>query len=109
MNAITISPEAWIKIHEKLILTESKTVRIGIKTTGCNGYSYTFTTTNDQPTEDDDYLQEYDHFVSVDQEAVPLIQGSELRWDGDDVFSKHFAFVNPNAKDECGCGESFSV
>lgn len=109
MDIITISPEAWIKVHEKLILTESIAVRIGIKTTGCNGYSYTFTTVKEKPTEDNNYIEENNHFVIIDDNAVPLIKGSELRWDGKDDFSKHFTFVNPNAVSECGCGESFSI
>lgn len=109
MSIITINSEAWSKIHEKLILANSKTVRIGIKTTGCSGYSYTFNTSKNQPTENDIYLQDQNHFVIIEQKAISLIQGSELTWDGDDDLSKHFVFANPNASSFCGCGESFSI
>ena len=107
MNTITVSQEAWAKIHEKLEASASKTVIIGINETGCNGYSYTFTTSKELPLQN--YIQEQDHFVTVDQAALPFIQGSTLEWSGDDIFSKHFIFTNPNSTGECGCGESFSI
>lgn len=109
MSIITISPEAWTKVHEKLIFAESKSVRIGVKTTGCNGYSYTFNISNEGPQDSEFYLQEDDHYVIIESGTEQYFQGSELRWDGDDLFSKHFTFKNPNTLSECGCGESFSI
>ena len=109
MNILIVSPEAWAKVHEKLILTESKSVRIGVKTTGCNGYSYTFNVSSDEPQSSEFYLQEGDHYVIVEPDAEKYFQGVELTWEGADPLSKHFAFRNPIATGECGCGESFSI
>lgn len=106
MNIITISPEAWTKVHEKLVLTDSKSVRIGVKTVGCNGHSYTFNVSKESPQDTESYLQENNHYVIIEPGTEKYFKGSELKWDGDDVFSKHFVFANPNALSECGCGES---
>ena len=106
MNILTVSPEAWAKVHEKLILTESISVRIGVKTVGCNGYSYTFNVSKDKPQNSEFYLQEDEHYVIIEPDTEKYFQGAELRWEGADRFSKHFTFKNPNALSECGCGES---
>ena len=31
-----------------------------------------------------------------------------MKWDDSSSFQKNFIFENPNAKNTCGCGESFT-
>lgn len=46
--------------------------------------------------------------VLIDSKALFSIIGSEMDW-REDALSARFAFKNPNIKDACGCGESFTV
>ncbi len=46
--------------------------------------------------------------VYVDPKALMHIVGTEMDW-SEDALSAEFVFNNPNAKGECGCGESFNV
>jgi len=109
MNIISITVEAWDKIHEKLEAQNSISVLIGVKPSGCNGFRYTFELLPDKPMDDDIYLKDKNHYVIIDKSAKNYLQGSELYWDGLDSFSKRFMFRNPNITSECGCKESFSI
>ena len=44
----------------------------------------------------------------VDGGSILYLIGSTMNWVEDD-FAAGFVFQNPNAKGECGCGESFTV
>ena len=44
----------------------------------------------------------------VDAASVLYLIGSVMDWKEDD-FAAGFVFQNPNAKGQCGCGESFTV
>ena len=46
--------------------------------------------------------------IVVDAKGLTYLDGTELDY-GRDGLNEGFKFNNPNAKDECGCGESFSV
>jgi iron-sulfur cluster assembly protein len=44
----------------------------------------------------------------VDQQSLPYIDGMELDYTREGL-NEGFKFNNPNVKDACGCGESFTV
>jgi iron-sulfur cluster assembly protein len=44
----------------------------------------------------------------VDKEALPYLDGTRLDFVKDGL-KETFKFDNPNAKNQCGCGESFNV
>jgi len=46
--------------------------------------------------------------IVVDSKAVMSLLGTEMDYIEDDLKSQ-FIFKNPNAKEMCGCGQSFSV
>ena len=46
--------------------------------------------------------------VIVDAKSLPYIDGTELDYAREGL-NEGFRFNNPNVKDECGCGESFTV
>ncbi len=82
-------------------------LRISIKSTGCNGYSYILDyagEVNDQ----DKLIKISDISIFVDPDSMSLIQGTEIDFI-DEGLNQVFKFKNPNATGECGCGESFSV
>ena len=46
--------------------------------------------------------------VIVDPKSLAYIDGTELDFTKEGL-NEGFKFNNPNVKDECGCGESFTV
>ena len=82
-------------------------LRIGITTTGCNGFAYVINYA-DELNDDDVVFDERGIKVIVDRESLKLIDGTEVDFIKEGL-NEAFRFRNPNVTGECGCGESFSV
>lgn len=106
---ITITQAAAEQIGQ-LLKQRSKPsagIKIGIKSKGCSGLSYTL--------EYADEIGPYDEVVKdkgvtllIDPKATMFILGTEMDYVVD-KFESGFRFTNPNEKGRCGCGESFHV
>ena len=46
--------------------------------------------------------------IIVDPKSLLYIDGTELDY-GKEGLNEGFKFNNPNVKDQCGCGESFTI
>ena len=94
--------------------TDKKALRVGVRSGGCSGMSYTmdFITSNQINTED----KIYDYSLSDDQcfqvvcdpKSLLYIYGMQLDF-SNDLIGGGFNFTNPNASQTCGCGSSFAV
>ncbi|VDP34122.1 unnamed protein product [Schistosoma margrebowiei] len=73
-------------------------LRIGVRTRGCNGLSYTL----------DFCFEGHNVRIFIDRRAQLTLLGTEMDYQ-QGVLSSQFVFNNPNIKGTCGCGESFSV
>ncbi len=82
-------------------------LRVGVKTVGCAGFAYTYDYA-DEIKQDDHLFEEHGAKLLVDAKSLPFIDGTVLDFTKD-TFKEGFKFANPNVKDQCGCGESFSV
>lgn len=82
-------------------------IRIGLKTTGCSGLTWVFEYV-DEPTETDLVFLEQGVQLFVDPKDVPYIEGTEIDYVRQGLNSG-YEFKNPNERNRCGCGESFSV
>lgn len=82
-------------------------VRVGVKTTGCSGLAYTVEFV-DQIESDDKVFEDHELKIVVDAKSLIYLDGSELDYQKEGL-SEGFKFNNPNVKDMCGCGESFTV
>ncbi len=82
-------------------------LRIGIKTTGCSGMAYVLEFV-DEVGDDDQVFESKGVKVIVDPKSMVYLDGTEVDF-AKEGLNEGFKFVNPNAKDECGCGESFTV
>lgn len=82
-------------------------IRVGVKTTGCSGMAYVLEFV-DTLEVGDQVFEDQGVKIIVDPKSLVYIDGTEMDFVKQGV-NEGFEFRNPNAKGECGCGESFSV
>ncbi|MEQ5803630.1 iron-sulfur cluster assembly accessory protein [Halomonas sp. H10-9-1] len=82
-------------------------LRVSVKPSGCSGYSYVLDFA-DEAANDDTCFEERGVKVFVAPDALEMLDGSEVDYVNEGL-NRYFRFNNPNVKDECGCGESFTV
>ena len=82
-------------------------LRLGVKTTGCSGMAYVIEFV-DEVQEGDSVFESKGIKVVVDPKSLIFLDGTEVDF-AKEGLNEGFQFKNPNAKDECGCGESFTV
>lgn len=82
-------------------------VRVGVKPSGCTGFSYVLDVAGEVGA-NDEVFEGHGVKVIVDRKSLPFIDGMELDYIKEGLNSG-LKFNNPNVKDMCGCGESFSV
>ncbi len=82
-------------------------IRIGLRSKGCSGLSYTLEFA-DEVGPYDEVIEAHGLKVLIDPKAVMFLMGSQMDY-VEDKLSSGFVFQNPNEKGRCGCGESFHV
>jgi len=82
-------------------------LRLGVRTSGCSGMAYKLEFV-DEIGEDDTIFESNGVKVVVDAKGLPYLDGMELDYAREGL-NEGFKFNNPNVKDQCGCGESFTV
>ncbi|KGG13258.1 MULTISPECIES: HesB/IscA family protein [Prochlorococcus] len=93
---------------------KDKLLRVGVRSGGCSGMSYTmdFVSMNDIHEDDEVYeykpSEEVSFKVVCDAKSLLYIYGMQLDF-STDLIGGGFNFTNPNATQTCGCGSSFAV
>jgi iron-sulfur cluster assembly protein len=82
-------------------------VRLAVKTSGCSGMAYVMEFVDDL-NDDDQVFEEMGVKVIIDPKSLVYLDGTQVDY-GKEGLNEGFKFNNPNAKNECGCGESFTV
>lgn len=105
---ITITPPAEARLRELMSKNPQMAgLRIGVKTRGCNGLTYTLEYVKEKQ-KFDEMVEQNGVKVFIDSKAQLTLLGTEMDY-VKDILSSEFVFHNPNIKGTCGCGESFQV
>ena len=106
---IKLSDSAAARIKEIMSNADGKTigVRVGVKTGGCAGMSYSMEYAKDKKA-NDEVIEDKGVKVFIDAGAVMYLLGTEMDYKTEE-FSSSFVFKNPNETERCGCGESFKI
>ena len=93
--------------------TDKKALRVGVRSGGCSGMSYTMDFVSTDDIQKDDQVYEYivgssSFKVICDPKSLLYIYGMQLDF-STDLIGGGFNFTNPNASQTCGCGSSFAV
>jgi iron-sulfur cluster assembly accessory protein len=93
---------------------QGKVLRVGVRSGGCSGMSYTMDFIDTAAIRADDERYTYkpdrgDSFdVVCDPKSLLYIYGLQLDF-STALIGGGFNFTNPNATQTCGCGSSFAV
>ena len=108
-QAIKLTEAAASRVQELLSKRgkPSLGIRIGVRSKGCSGLSYTLEYA-DQKDPMDELVEQHGVTVLIDPKATLFILGTEMDY-VEEKLQSGFVFRNPNEKGRCGCGESFHV
>ena len=93
---------------------DTKVLRVGVRSGGCSGMSYTmdFIEATEIRSDDEQYVYEPtgapSFTVVSDPKSLLYIYGMQLDFSSA-LIGGGFNFTNPNASQTCGCGRSFAV
>ena len=109
LQAIKLTEAAARRVQELLAKRGKPSVgiRIGVRSKGCSGLSYTLEYA-DQKEPTDEVVEQHGVTVLIDPKATLFILGTEMDY-VEEKMQAGFVFRNPNEKGRCGCGESFHV
>ncbi len=97
-----------VKLIAKEAAEQLAGLRVGVKAGGCSGFEYTFAWETTAKPSDQIFEGVEGAKVFVDPRSLKLLDGTTLDYDTG-LLSKGFVFQNPQAKNTCGCGVSFSI
>lgn len=105
--SITVTENAAKHIQKQLAKRGSGiALRIGIKRSGCSGFSYTYDFA-DEVNANDRLFASQNVQVVVNEKDFPYLNGSQVDFTQEGL-SSFFKLSNPNIDNTCGCGDSFN-
>ena len=105
--AITLTDAAVDRVKRYLATEGGEGLRVGVRRTGCSGWAYAVHLA-DTVTPQDVVFEHKGIRVVVSPDSLSFLDGSEIDFVSDGL-NRTFKFDNPNATDECGCGESVTI
>ncbi len=107
--AVVLTARAEERVAELMAKAPEDAIGVKLSTPrrGCSGLAYSVDYVT-QEVKFDEKIATPGGVFYIDGASVLYLVGSTMDWAEDD-FTTGFVFANPNAKGECGCGESFMV
>jgi iron-sulfur cluster assembly accessory protein len=107
-SVVTLTSNAAEEVRALLKKPENagKTLRVFVEQGGCSGMQYSMIF--DEPRADDIAAQIHGVSVLVDPFSAQYIRGAVVDF-SDSLTGGGFKISNPNARQSCGCGKSFTA
>lgn len=106
--AITLTDAAANRVKDFLTNRgKGEGLRLAVRTSGCSGMAYVIEFA-DAIDAEDTVFEDNGVKLIIDAKSLVYLDGTEVDF-AKEGLSEGFKFNNPNAKDSCGCGESFNV
>ena len=86
----------------------ARAVRLSVKQSGCTGFMYVVDLVPEAKPDDLHLPLGNDVELLVAKDSLAIINGTKIDLVREGV-NLQLSFLNPNAKNHCGCGESFNV
>jgi len=105
---VVVTEAAVRHFRQQILAAKAAGLRLSVKESGCTGYMYVMDLVDAPPA--DDLLMQLAEDVRlwIDRGSLPILRGTTVDFVREGLNSL-LRFGNPNAKDYCGCGESFSI
>lgn len=105
--SIQLTDNAAQRVKHFLEKENGLALRLGVKKTGCSGWAYEVSIASELGN-DDQVFEDKGVKIVIDRESLPYLEGSKIDFTLSGL-NRTFQFDNPNATEECGCGESFTI
>ncbi|MBY0324403.1 MAG: iron-sulfur cluster assembly accessory protein [Reyranella sp.] len=108
-QVMSVTPAAALQVKALIDKRGKETagIRIGVRTKGCSGLSYTLEYADKQEPMDE-VVETEGVKLLIDPKASLFLIGTIMDYE-EEKLKSGFVFKNPNEKGRCGCGESFHV
>ncbi len=103
----SVSENALKQLEKQLSTTDASAIEVAIKKSGCSGYRYYIDLCKEM-TEAYTILVDTPVKVVTLTTNLPFLKNVSLDYIQEGL-NRSFKFSNPDAKSECGCGESFML
>lgn len=108
--AITLTSRAVLEIAR--IVAEQNLgevyLRVSVAGGGCSGFSYKLGFDDTISADTDLTFEQEGIRIVTDAKSLLYLTGMQIDFETG-LMGRGFKFINPNAKNSCGCGESFNV
>lgn len=105
--SIQLTDNAAQRVKYFLEKENGMALRLGVRKTGCSGWAYEVSIASELGS-DDQVFEDKGVKIVIDNVSFPYLKGSQIDFIVSGL-NRTFQFNNPNATDECGCGESFTI
>lgn len=101
----TVTEAASKQLAKNLQESNAEAIRIALQKSGCSGFKY-YIDFCEKVDESMIVLEKEPVMIVTDEDVKPYLEAVTLDYIQDGI-NRMFKFQNPEAKAECGCGESF--
>ena len=105
--SIQLTKNAAQRVKHFLEKENGLALRLGVRKTGCSGWAYDVSIATKLETADH-VFEDKEVKIVIDDDSLPYLKGAKIDFSTSGL-NRTFLFENPNATDECGCGESFTI
>lgn len=107
-QVVSVTAAALEHFRRQIAREPGKSVRLSVKKSGCTGFMYVIDMVDQGAEGDLRYQLDEQVTLLVDAASLHVLTGTEIDLVTEGI-NRQIRFTNPNVKDQCGCGESFSV